>query len=175
MAFKYKGNLNGGHNRTLLKVLLANSADYRIGDPLSISTGDAAIVSSAGLRVLGHIAAIVTDKGGTPADNGCSGAFVQTYRTASDNATVAKVSALVDVDPNSLYSVSLDDTIGTTTGSNKAFYMMDLDTGLVNRSLDESTAGQTNGQYFSLGLDPDDSNRVMVKVKESILLGDSGY
>jgi hypothetical protein len=46
---------------------------------------------------------------------------------------------------------------------------------LVNRSLDESTALQTNGQYLGFGLDPDDSNRQIVKIKESILLGDSGY
>ena len=175
MAFIYKGNINGGHKRTLVKVLLAGSADYRVGDPLSISTGDSAIISSAGLRILGHITAIVKSNDVVPADNGCGGAFVQTYRTASDNATVALVSALVDIDTNSKYSVNLDDTIGTTTGSNKAFYLFDLDTGLVNRKLDESTAGQTSGQYFSLGLDPNDSNRQMVKIKESILLGDSGY
>lgn len=175
MAFNYKRNLNGSHARTLVKVLLGNSVDFRVGDPVSITTGGAVIQNSAGVRILGHIAAIVQDNGTVPANNGCAGAFVQTYRTASDNATVAKVAALVDIDANSLYSVSLDDTIGTTTGSNTAFYMMDIDTGLVNRALDESTAGQTNGQYFSFGLDPDNSNRVLVKPREVIHQGDSGY
>lgn len=175
MAFVYKRNLNGGHNRTLIKVLLGNSKDFRVGDPVAITTGGAVIDCSAGVRVLGHIAGLIQDNGTVPANNGCAGAFVQTYRTASDNTTVAKVAALVDIDPNSLYSAAVDDTIGTTTGSNTAFYMMDLDTGLVNRGVDESSAGQTNGQYFSFGLDPDNSNRVLVKPREVIVQGDSGF
>lgn len=173
--FKYRGNLNGGHERTLIKVVLAGSADFKVGDPVSISTSESVIVSSAGLRVLGHIAAIIQKNGVVPSSDGCSGAFVQTYRTASTNASTELVAALVDVDPNSTYSVDLDDTVGTTTGSNKALYMFDLDTGTSNRKLDESSAGQTSGQYFGLGLDPNDTNRQIVKLKESVLLGDSGY
>ncbi len=180
MPLLYKKNINGAHNRTLVKVLLNNSTDFRVGDVVTTGTAEEALQATAGIRVLGVIAAIVTDGGVSPSSNGCGGAFVNTYRTASDNETVAKVSALVDIDPNSLYSAPLSDTIGTTTGSNKAFYMFDVvtgsdTTGVTAATLGETSASTGSGQFYSLGLDPDNTNRIMVKIRESVLHGDSGY
>ena len=179
MPFVYKGNLNGGHNRTLVKIVLNAQTDFRVGDVVVAGTADDALLATAGIRVLGVIAAIVTDGGTPPSSNGCGGAFVNTYYTASSNETVGKVAALVDVDVNSLYSAAADSTLGTTTGSNKKFYYFDLSstcttTGSSAQTLAESLTSATSGQFFSFGLDPDDTTRVIIKIRESLLLGDSG-
>ncbi len=170
MAFNYKGNINGGHNRTLVKVLLGASQLWIVGDPCAVSTADQVIPCSSGVRLFGLLTAIVTQGGVSPSTNGLGAAFVDRFTTASDNLTVAQISGLIDVDTNSLYSVNLDDTIGTTTGSNKRFYFFDVDTGTTYQRLNEASASQTNGQFFSLGLDQDNTNRVVVKIAESIML-----
>jgi len=179
MAFKYKGNINGGHNRTLVKVVLNAQTDFRVGDVVTVSTDDGVELATAGIRVLGVIASIITDGGVSPSTNGCGGAFVNTYYTAASNETSAKVSALIDVDTNSLYSIGADSTLGATTGSNKRWYMMDISTtavttGATAQNLGESLASATSGQFFSHGLDADDTTRVIVNIRESFLHGDSG-
>ena len=179
MPFKYKGNINGGHSRTLVKAVLNASTDFRVGDVVTVSTDDGVEHATAGIRVLGVIAAIITDGGMPPSSDGCGGAFVTTYKTAASNETSAKVSALIDVDQNSYYSVGADSTLGTTTGSNKRWYMMDISTTAVTtgasaQTLGESLASATSGQFFSLGLDPEDTTKVLVKIRESFLAGDSG-
>jgi hypothetical protein len=176
MAFKYKYSLNGSGARTFIKVLLPASKDIRIGDPLTTAASGGTAKATVGVRVLGIVAAIIHDNGKSVTTDGCGGAFVSTYRTASTNLTVEKVSALIDVSTDSVYSAAVDDTLGTTTGSNQPFYMMDIDTGdEIVGQLNETTASLTSGQFFSLGVDPDDTTRVLVKIKESFLLGDSGY
>ena len=180
MSFKYKGNLNGGHNRTLIKVFLGSQSTFRVGDVVTLPAAvtEDVFQATAGIRVMGVIAAVITDGGVSPSSDGCSGAFVNKYYTPATNYSTTKISALIDIDPNSLYSADLDDTIGTTTGSNKKFYMFDVvgaTTGTTASKLDENTASATSGQFFSFGLDTDDTNRVIVKIKESFLLGDSGY
>jgi hypothetical protein len=84
---------------------------------------------------------------------------------------------MIDVDMNSLYSESTGGTLGTTTGSAKAFYCFDVNsvtTGCARSTLTETSASATTGTFFSFGLDPKDTTRIIVKIKESILLGDSG-
>ena len=179
MAFKYKGSLDGG-SRTLVKVILDDSTKFHVGDVLTSSgtTDNAGILATSGVRVLGVIAGIVDANGMPPADDGASGTYVDTYTTASTNTTAKYVAALVDVNVNSLYSESTGGTLGTTTGSNKALYMLDVNsvsTGCAASTLTETSASASSGQFFSLGLDPEDSARIIVKIKESLLLGDSGY
>ena len=179
MSFKYKGSLDGGA-RTLVKIVLDDSTMFRIGDVVTSSgtTDDAVILATSGVRVLGVIAGIVDANGMPPADDGASGTFVDKYTTASTNTTAKYVSALVDVNTNSLYSEPTGSTLGTTTGSNKKFYFLDVNsvtTGTTGSTLTESSASTTSKQFFSFGLDPEDTTRIIVKIKESLLLGDSGY
>lgn len=181
MAFKYVGNLNGGHNRTLIKVLLDDSTQFGVGDVVlsSANDDDAVMLATTGTQVLGVIAAIVDANGLPPSSNGASGDFVDTYTTGAANTTVSTSSiyAMIDVDTNSLYSDSTGGALNATTGSNKAFYMFDVNsvtTGTARSTLTENTASTTTGQFFSFGLDPKDTTRIIVKIKESILLGDSG-
>ena len=57
--------------------------------------------------------------------------------------------------------------------------MMDISTtavttGATAQNLGESLASATSGQFFSHGLDADDTTRVIVNIRESFLHGDSG-
>src|SRR3990167_5413705 len=184
MAFKYRYNLLGENGRVLRKYVLDASTDFQVGDVVMAGIGTVddpqvgeAITATSGLRVLGVIQAITTKEGVSPSSNGCSGAFIDAYRTPANNETGLQISALVDISPFSVYSADLDDTIGTTTGSNRAFYYLDLDTGVANHQLNEASATAPStgrGQFVSHGIDPQDTNNVLVSIHETFLLGDSG-
>ena len=139
--------------------------------------GEVIVTDTASYHVVGVIEAIITNKGVAPSDNGCGGAFVDQYKTAANNETAAQVSALVDISPFSVYSADLDDTIGTTTGSNRAFYYFNIDSGSANHQLDEaSAAAPTTGgahQFVSHGLDPEDTNNVLVSINRSFMFNDT--
>lgn len=184
MAFKYRFNLIGESGRILRKYVLDASTDFQVGDAVMAGTGavDAGdlgevVTATAGLRVVGIIQAIITSRGVSPSSDGCSGAFIDAYRTPANNETGLQISAIVDISPNSVYSADLDDTIGTTTGSNRAFYYLDLDTGVANQQLNEASAAAPStgsGQFVSHGIDPQDTNNVLVSIHETFLVGDSG-
>ena len=182
MALKYRENLLGENGRILRKYVLDASTDFQVGDVVMAGTGGEGfigevITATAGLRVVGVIQAIITNRGVSPSDNGCGGAFVDQYRTAANNETGAQVSVIVDISPFSVYSADLDDTIGVTTGSNRAFYYLDLDTGVANQQLNEASAAAPStgsGQFVTHGVDPQDTNNVLVSIHESFLIGESG-
>lgn len=187
MAFKYKFNLIGESGRMLRKYVLDASTDFQVGDVVAAGTAaldvngtGEAVTATSGIRVLGVIQGITASYTSdvSPSTNGCGGAFIDAYRTPANNETGAQISALVDVSPFSVYSADLDDTIGTTTGSNRAFYFLDLDTGVANHQLNEASAGAPSSggaQFVSHGVDPADTNNVLVSIRESAFLGDSGY
>ena len=179
---KYRENLLGEGGRILRKVVLDASVDWQVGDVVSGGTGgegfngEVIVTDTASYHVVGVIQAIITDKGVSPSDNGCGGAFVDQYRTAANNETAAKVSALVDISPFSVFSADLDDTIGTTTGSNRAFYYFNVDSGSANHQLDEASAkapSTGNGQFVSHGVDPQDTNNLLVSINRSFLIADT--
>ena len=179
---KYRENLLGEGGRILRKVVLDASIDWQVGDVVSGGTGgegfngEVIVTDTASYHIIGVIQAIITDKGVSPSDNGCGGAFVDQYKTAANNETAAKVSALVDVSPFSVYSADLDDTIGTTTGSNRAFYYFNVDSGSANHQLDEASAkapSTGNGQFVSHGVDPQDTNNLLVSINRSFLIADT--
>lgn len=183
MALKYRSNLLGENGRILRKYVLNASTDFQVGDVVAAGTGatDIAgdgggevITATTGIRVVGVIDAIVTKGGVSPSSDGCGGAFVDAYRTPANNETGLQISALVDISPFSVFSADLDDTIGTTTGSNLPFYYLDLDTAANNHQLGENTASAPstgNGQFVSHGLDPQDTNNILVSIRESAFIG----
>ena len=180
---KYKFDLTGSGGRMLRKYVLDASIDWQVGDVVSGATGgegfngEVLVSDTASYHIVGVIEAIITNAGVAPSNNGCGGAFVDQYRTAANNETAAQVSALVDISPFSVYSADLDDTIGTTTGSNRAFYYFNIDSGSANHQLDEaSAAAPTTGgahQFVSHGLDPEDTNNVLVSINRSFMLNDT--
>jgi hypothetical protein len=136
-------------------------------DSVKISSGFLAL-GTAGATVFGHVVSIVTAEGLSPVTSGAAGAkigsYTGTFTATSDNQTVAKTYALVDVSQASMYSAELDATIGTTTGSNLAGYRMDL---VDEDKLDESTAATTTAQYANVEVDRNDSTRMVVNIFES--------
>lgn len=184
MAFKFRYSLLGENGRMLRKYVLDASGAFQVGDALVAKTGETDLpfngevgVLTAGLRVLGIIESIVTADGMPPQSDGAGGAFKDAYTTPTNNETGLQISVIVDISPWSVYSVGFDDTINTTTGSELAFYYFDIDTGLASHQLNESTAAAPttgSGQFVSHGRDPEDSDRVLVNIHETWLVGDSG-
>jgi len=182
MALKFKSNLLGTNGRMLRKFVLDASIDWQVGDVVTGGTGgegfngEVLVLATSSLNVVGVIEAIITNAGVAPSSNGCGGAFVDQYRTAANNETAAQVSALVDISPFSVYSADLDDTIGTTTGSNRAFYYFNIDSGSANHQLDEASAkapSTGSGQFVSHGVDPEDTNNLLVSINRSFMLNDT--
>ena len=171
MAFKPSGSLDPHGGPVLRKSILGNTVTFTESDSLKASSGFL-VLGTAGALVHGHIDGIVTKSGVGVTTSGASGAaigsFVGTFLTASDNQTVAKVSALCDVSKNTLYSAEVSATIGTTTGSNLLGYTLDLTD---EDTLDETTALTTTGQYMNWGTDPADSTKAFVNIFESQVFG----
>ena len=182
MALKFKSSLLGTNGRMLRKFVLDASVDWQVGDVVTGGTGgegfngEVLVLATSSTNVVGVIEAIITNTGVAPSSNGCGGAFVDQYRTAANNETAAQVSALVDISPFSVYSADLDDTIGTTTGSNRAFYYFNIDSGSANQQLDEASAkapSTGSGQFVSHGVDPEDTNNLLVSINRSFMLNDT--
>lgn len=166
--FKKIGSLADFNGPVLVDRILTNSITVAVMDSVKTASGFAAL-GTAGARVLGHVESLVGADGLTPVKDGSYlGNFASTYAVASNNQTVAQVRARVDVSFNSLYSAELDAAAGTTTGSNlagKTFDLVDEDT------LDESTVLESTAQYYSHGLDRNNTAQVVVNVLESEVFG----
>jgi len=171
MAFKISGTLNPHGAPVLRREILANSITTVVNDSVKFASGFVAL-GTAGALVLGHVVSIGTNKGVGLNTTGAAGAeigsFVNSYLTASDNQTVGKVRAEIDISKFTLYSAEVDAAIGTTTGSDLAGYRMDL---VDEDTLDESTAVTTTAQYGTWGVDPLDSSRALVNIYESQVFG----
>jgi hypothetical protein len=152
----------------LVDRIITNSVVVAVSDSVKTASGFAAL-GTAGARVLGHVVSIEGADGLTPIKDGTyRGNPGEAYTAASDNQTVAKVRVRVDVDTASLYSAELDATVGTTSGSElagKNFDLTDEDT------LDESTVVETTAQYYSHGLDRNNTAQVVVNILESEVFG----
>lgn len=171
MAILPKGSLNPFGAPVLVSKILANSITVTEGDSVKFASGFVAL-GTTGALVAGHVTSIVTDKGvglnTTGAVGAEMGSFVGTYLTASNNQTVGKVRATIDISKETLYSAEEDATIGTTTGSNLMGYFQDI---VDEDTLDESTAATTAAQYFGWGVDPNNSANALVNIYESQVFG----
>lgn len=171
MAFQAHGTLRTNGAPVLRREILANSITAVVMDSVKISSGFVAL-GTTGALVFGHINEMGTNGGvglnTTGAAGAAVGSYAGTFTTASDNQTVAKVRADIDISKETLYSAEVDATIGTTTGSNLAGYKMDLTD---EDTLDESTAATTTAQYNTWGVDPNNSARAIVNIYESQVFG----
>lgn len=171
MAFKNIGTLTPHGAPVLRREILANSITVTVNDSVKFASGFVAL-GTAGALVLGHVVGISTNKGVGLNTTGVAGAemgsFVGTFTTASNNQTVGKVRADIDISKHTLYSAEVDATIGSTTGSNLAGYRMDL---ADEDTLDEDTAATSTAQYNTWGVDPNNSAQAVVNVYESQVFG----
>ena len=148
--------------------IVANSVVLTVSDSVKFDTDGFVALGTAGAAVLGHVMNISTNFGVGLSSSGAAGAelgsYVGTFTMASDNETVAKVRAEVDISQQTMYTAEVDATIGTTTGSDLAGYRMDL---IDEDTLDESTAATSTAQYATWGTDPEDSTQAIVNIFES--------
>lgn len=152
----------------LVDRIVTNSVTIAVSDSVKTASGFAAL-GTAGARVLGHVVSLVGKDGLSPVKDGTYlGNPGEAYSVESDNQTDKMIRAIVDVDQSALYSAELDATVGTTTGSNlagKNFDLVDEDT------LDESTVAETTAQYYSHGVDRNNTAQVVVNILESEVFG----
>lgn len=172
MAFKAVGKIGSAYGGPIkIARVLANSITVTELDSVKFTSGFVAL-GTAGASVAGHVTAIRTEKGVGVETNGTAGAqtgsFAGTFLTASNNQTVAKVKAEIDISKETLYAASLNNTIGTTTGSNLDGYHIDL---IDEDELDEDTAATTAAQYSIHGVDVTDPSKAAVTIFESVIFG----
>lgn len=171
MAFKAKGSLNPHGAPVLKKAIITNSVTITELDSVKIASGFAA-AGTAGALVFGHVLAISSNKGlglnTTGAAGSTIGSFAGAYTAASDNQTVGKVKVEVDISKNTLYSVTPNATLGTTTGSNLLGYKVDLASATAT---DESTAATTTCQYTIWEVDSVTTTNHIVSIYESQAFG----
>jgi len=173
MAFNYFGTLNPNGGRLLIggdgddglsgDTIINNSATITIGDVVKTDANGNIVVCTTGDAVLGIVISVAKNGIAVDADSGTAG----DYTVASDNETVAKKYAVVDVSSLSMYSASQDGTAGGTANSNKRGALVNI---ADETQLDESTASRTytsGGQFYTWGADPADSTRLIVSINET--------
>ncbi len=166
MAFEYVSSGTSNDVPVDVPHVLADSSTFKVGDMLKLDTDEALSLVGATNPVYGRLSAIVREFGPPPPKtDGAGGDFLDTYTTASDNETVLKTSGLVTTSTKARYSVPLDATAGTTTGSDIAGYRFDCTA--ASDTIDESTATTGSAQFVSHGIDPDNSSNVIVSIFES--------
>jgi len=149
--------------RVILPFTITDATVLTVGEAVKLSSGKL-VTWGAGGEGLGIVTAIRKADGSPVTDNGAGGDFVDTYTAPSSNTVVA----MVDVSTDSIYSVTQDATLGTTTGSGLAGYNTDLLS--TSLGLDESTTLSTTASFCIVGVDYDPAapdNSVFVKIQES--------
>lgn len=171
MAFKLNGTLSPYGAPVKLVRTLANTVTYVTNDSVKLASGFVAL-GTAGALVFGHITALSDKRGLGLGSTGVAGAefgsFLGSFLTASNNQTVVLAKAECDVSKMTLYSAEVSATLGTTTGSDLPGYRFDL---VDEDTLDESTSTTGSAQYYSHGIDPENSARVIVNIYESEVYG----
>ncbi len=167
----------GGIKGVLEDRIIANSQVITTGGFVNLVSGfvDGA---DAGERIWGLCVGIVTNFGGgipldrlTPGTDYhgtyVSGALgTQKYTAASDNQTVDKICARIDISPDLVVSNVPDAAIGTTTGSDLAGNYTDIITDVQADENNATNAFTTVAQLVILGVDPQDSTKGLYQVME---------
>jgi hypothetical protein len=171
MAFKQSGSLNPHGAPILRKEVITNSVVSVVMDSMKMASGFAAL-GTTGVLVAGHLVAHKDDRGVGLNTTGVAGAeigsYINSFTAAADNQTVAMIKAEMDICKNTIYSVTPDAAIGTTTGSNLSGYKTDI---ADEDETDESSAVTTTAQYNILGVDPEDTDNQLVNIYESLYFG----
>lgn len=174
MAFIKAGSLLPNSAPVLRKAVMKNSVTFVQNNSLKLASGFTLLSTSTTYTVFGHLDAIEQFAGTPVITTGVAGAdigtFVGSYLTASDNQTVAKVSAFVDISKFTLYSVSPSAAIGGTTGSNLLGYYTGLSDEANTLETSASTSASNTG-YFIWGVDPIRSANQIVNIYSSLVFG----
>lgn len=176
MAFRRKETTH----EKLRRVIIDPSDTISVGEAVFRRTAGYLLVGTAGTALFGIVVDIQDKNGnsvfGSLANLGSAtvtgSADSGSVTVAATNDTVDQIAALVDVSKDTLYSVSVTGTIGTTNTSDIGGGWMDLATGAL--TVDETTHTRTitnGGTFYNWGKDPDDSTRLIVSIVESEVYG----
>ncbi len=162
MAFRYKKSLNPNSGPVLVSIPVTTTITIAVGDAVDVSaTGTGYLgLATAGNAVLGHVHALVQPNG-LPLTAATGAVDRLSYTTTSSG----EIFAMVDVSKDSLYSAEMSAALGTT-GAAPYFENYDLTD---EDTIDESSATYNTAQYKAWGVDPDNSARLIVSIKESEL------
>lgn len=171
--FKFSHTM-GGVGRKLFKVRLGDSQTYEVGDVVKLySTGEADL-GAAAAPVFGIIAGFVDANGIPLADSAIAAGTASgvTQRSVTTDATNSdEYYALIDYSLDSIYSATVEGTLGTTNDSDLPGARLDVNSaGAEYGELLETTATRTVGtpaNFYSYGTDPDDSTRLLVRIAMS--------
>lgn len=167
MAFQFRKSRNPNGGRELVEYTFDDSATFTVGDALKFDVAGKLVLWGQGGAGLGILVEVHKANGAPVTDNGSGGDYVGTYTTPASNTVVGVVDASIE----SVYSVTADDTLGNTTGSDLPGYNMDCNT--ASDQIDENASTQapgTTASFFSWGQDPDPTaadNSVLVSIQES--------
>lgn len=173
MALKFKRTI-GGVGRKLELVALADSQAVEIGDVIETYSAGTGTLAVANQPVLGVIESFcdangMPEKQSNPVAGTASGVDQRSIASTSSDY------AIVDVSPNTIYSAAVSGTLGTTNSSNLRGARLDIDSGNSEYGqLLETTATRTistPANFYSHGVDPDDSTRLMVSIAMSEMDG----
>ncbi len=174
---KFAGTI-GGVGRKLVLMKLGNSQTYVVGDAVKAYTNGVVDLGAAATPLLGVIASFADSKGKplpapTLAAGTASGNDVRTVTTGVANAE--GYYAFIDVSKDTIYSAEISGTLGTTNDSDLPGCRLDINSaGSDYDELLETTATRTIGtpaNFYSLGLDPLDSERLLVTLGMSEMYG----
>jgi len=174
---KFAGTI-GGVGRKLVLRKLGVSQTYVVGDVVKSYTTGEVDLGAAATPLLGVIASFADSKGKplpapTLVAGTASGNDVRTVTTDGTNSD--GYYAFVDVSKDTIYSAEISGTLGTTNSSDEPGCRLDINSaGADYDELLETTATRTIGtpaNFYSLGLDPLDSERLLVTLGMSEMYG----
>ncbi len=169
MSFNYKRTFGGVGRKLSAPILLADSQTVEVGDMIETYTTGEGVLATAAHFCLGVVTAIVDADGmpfkqGNPVAGTASGVDVRSQATGTSGTFYA----IVDQSKSTIYSVTVDGTIGTTASSGLRGCHVDVNSaGTEYGEVLETTATRIEGveaNCYSHGVDPDDATRLLVSI-----------
>ena len=165
MVFIYKGNMDPNAGRQYQYKTIADTQTLTVGEAVKLSSGKLVTWGTGGAGY-GILTGFTKADKSPLTDDGAGGLFSGTYLTPGSNTVLG----IVDISKESVYSVALDATVGTTNDSD--FAGVNVDCGTTSVDLDETSTEVvgTPASFHSHGQDPDGSaasNSLLVSIQES--------
>lgn len=172
MALRKKESLSG--MEMLRRVVIDQSDTIQLGDLVNLRNGNVEVHTADGAAA-GVVVALLDKNGasvfgslavlGSATISGSE--FSGSVTVASDNETVDLIAAVVDISPYTVYSADVTGTMNTTSSSNKIGGWVNM---ADEENVDETTFSRTINDTRTLyahGVDPDDTSRMLVSIRES--------
>lgn len=181
MAFTPANSGTGTDHSRIIPVIGKNSTVVAVGELVKLDTTVGFATNPSAAAPCFGIVVGFANSSGTPlspsayAAGSQTSSDVQSFTFASDNQTVAKNVVLVETHELKVWSAQVNGTVGTTAHSDVIGAGLDVDSANSNYArVLETTATRTAAtvtNFMGLGTDPNDSTRILVKIRSSSLTG----